>query len=95
MTEMTTSIGIGTRTVTVRYFAAAKAAAGTPEETIELPAESTLDDVLGAVRAGHGPELSRVLERCSFLVDEVAARRLDLPLGDASAVDVLPPFAGG
>lgn len=92
---MTTSIGIGTRTVTVRYFAAAKAAAGTPEETIELPTESTLDDVLGALRAGHGPELARVLERCSFLVDEVAARRHDLPLAGASTVDVLPPFAGG
>jgi sulfur-carrier protein len=92
---MTTSIEIVTRTVTVRYFAAAKAAAGTPEETIELPDGSTLDDVLGAVRAGHGAELTRVLERCSFLVDEVAARRHDLPLGEASTVDVLPPFAGG
>ncbi|TCK20128.1 MoaD/ThiS family protein [Pseudonocardia endophytica] len=92
---MTTSIGIGTRTVTVRYFAAAKAAAGTSEETVELPTESTLDDVLGALRAGHGPELTLVLQRCSFLVDEVAARRQDLPLGEASTVDVLPPFAGG
>ncbi len=92
---MTTSIELGTRTVTVRYFAAAKAAAGTGEETIELPVESTLDDVLGAVGAGHGAELGRVLQRCSFLVDEVAARRRDLPLGDASTIDVLPPFAGG
>ncbi len=94
-TEMTTSIGVGTRTVTVRYFAAAKAAAGTPEETIEIPAESTLADVVEAVRAGHGAPMSRVLDRCSFLVDEVAARRPDLPLGAASTVDVLPPFAGG
>lgn len=90
-----TTASIATRIVTVRYFAAAKAAAGTPEETVELPVESTLDDVLGALRAGHGPELTRVLQRCSFLVDEVAARRHDLPLGDASTVDVLPPFAGG
>jgi molybdopterin converting factor small subunit len=90
-----TTASIATRTLTVRYFAAAKAAAGTAEETIELPSEFTLDDVLGALRAGHGPELGRVLERCSFLVDEVAARRHDLPLGEASAVDVLPPFAGG
>jgi sulfur-carrier protein len=92
---MTTSIELGTRTVTVRYFAAAKAAAGTGEETIELPLEATVADVLGALRAAHGSDLSRVLERCSFLLDEVAVRRHDLPLGDSSTIDVLPPFAGG
>ena len=93
-TSMTTA-SIATRTLTVRYFAAAKAAAGTPEETVTVPAGATVADAVDALRAGHGPELHRVLDRCSFLLDEVAVRDRSAVLGDAVALDVLPPFAGG
>ena len=89
------TVPVTTRTLTVRYFAAAKAAAGTPEEILELAAEATVADAVEAVRAAHGPELDRVLARCSFLLDEVAVRDRSVPLGGASALDVLPPFAGG
>ncbi|RZT88593.1 molybdopterin converting factor small subunit [Pseudonocardia sediminis] len=82
-------------TIEVRYFAAAKAAAGLPQEKVEIPADATVADVLDAVRALHGAELARVLERCSFLLDEVAVRDRDLRVGGATALDVLPPFAGG
>jgi sulfur-carrier protein len=82
-------------TVTVRYFAAARAASGVDSEPIELPAGGTVDDLLTVVRARHGAELARVLERCSFLLDEVAVRDRSTPLADAAALDVLPPFAGG
>lgn len=93
---MTTSaLDTATRTLTVRYFAAAKAAAGTAEETIGLAAGATVADAVDAVRAAHGPELGRVLERCSFLLDEVAVRDRSAALGGAGALDVLPPFAGG
>lgn len=84
-----------TTTVTVRYFAAARAAAGVETEPFELASSATVDDLLTAVRDAHGPELSRVLERCSFLLDEVAVRDRSIPLGAGSALDVLPPFAGG
>nr|WP_255426982.1 MoaD/ThiS family protein [Pseudonocardia sp. C8] len=81
--------------MTVRYFAAAKAAAGTPEETVELPDGASVADAVAAVRDAHGTELGRVLERCSFLLDEVAVRDRAAALGGARTLDVLPPFAGG
>jgi molybdopterin synthase sulfur carrier subunit len=82
-------------TVTVRYFAAARAAAGLETEPIELPPRATIDDALAAVRERHGADLARVLERCSFLLDEVAVRDRSTPLPDRATLDVLPPFAGG
>jgi len=81
--------------VVVRYFAAARAAAGTEEEKVQVGAAATVADLLAAVRAEHPGELARVLDRCSFLLDEVAVRDLGTPLTDAATLDVLPPFAGG
>jgi sulfur-carrier protein len=83
-------------TVTVRYFAAARAAAGTEVEELALPAGPyTVDDVLRELSVRHGPGLSRVLGACSFLLDEVAVRSRSVPLSDGAVLDVLPPFAGG
>ena len=84
-----------TVTVTVRYFAAARAAAGVETETVHVPPGATSTILLKTVRAAHGDDLARVLDRCSFLLDEVAVRDRDLPLHDGALVDVLPPFAGG
>lgn len=81
-------------TVTVRYFAAARAAAGTTEEQLTLP-EGTLSASVTVMVARHGAGLERVLQRCSYLVDEVAAHGPSTPLAAGSTVDVLPPFAGG
>jgi molybdopterin converting factor small subunit len=81
--------------VIVRYFAAARAAAGVGEEPVEA---GTLAEALDAVRAAHGPRLGEVLDRCSFLVDgnPVGLRDpADVPLGPESVADCLPPFAGG
>ncbi|MBA0053097.1 MoaD/ThiS family protein [Streptomyces sp. AJS327] len=82
---------------TIRYWAAAKAAAGTAEERYEA---MTLAEALGEARARHSahPEFARVLQRCSFLVDgeQVGARPHDaVRLTDGGTVEVLPPFAGG
>ncbi|MER0244429.1 MoaD/ThiS family protein [Streptomyces sp. HSW2009] len=82
---------------TIRYWAAAKAAAGTAEESY---AAHTLADALTAARHRHGasPEFARVLLRCSFLVDgvSVGTRAHDtVQLADGGTVEVLPPFAGG
>jgi sulfur-carrier protein len=82
-------------TVEVRYFAAARAAAGVETETVEVPPGATVDILLKTIRAAHGDALGRVLDRCSFLLDEVAFRDRDLPLHDGALIDVLPPFAGG
>jgi molybdopterin synthase sulfur carrier subunit len=81
--------------VTVRYFAAARAAAGTETEPLELPAGSTVEDAATALGERHGAELTNVLGRCSFLLDEVAVRDRATVIPDGAALDVLPPFAGG
>jgi molybdopterin synthase sulfur carrier subunit len=83
--------------VTLRYWAAAKEAAGTAEETIRA---ETLGDALAvaAQRAGRDPRFRAVLARSSFLVDgaPVGVRAPDkFVLADAAVVEVLPPFAGG
>ena len=83
-----------TVTVTVRYFAAARAAAGTETETVHLQKGLTFDGLVRQLSA-RGPELAKVLARCSFLCDEVAVRDRGRPLETNQTVDVLPPFAGG
>lgn len=85
----------GTTTITVRYFAAARAAAGAEAEKVQVAATATVEELLAAIRAQHGRGLSGVLERCSFLLDEVAVRDRTAPLAAATILDVLPPFAGG
>ena len=72
--------------LTVRYFAAARAAANAETETV-----AALVDRLAA----RGPELARVLRRCSFLCDGMAVRDEATELSDGQTIDVLPPFAGG
>ena len=86
-----------TRTVLIRYFAGARAAAGVAEEHVELvPGRHSVADVLAAVRARRGPELVRVLRSCSFLLDGVAVRdAAAVAVADGAEIDVLPPFAGG
>ena len=90
MTSTTT-----TTSVTVRYFAAARAAAGTETEPLHLAAGSTVDDAIAVLRDRHGADLATVLGRCSFLLDEVAVRDRSTPLAEGAVLDVLPPFAGG
>ncbi len=77
---------------TVRFFAAARAAAGVNEE--DLPA-GTLDGLLVALAQRHGERLAVVLKSCSFLVDGVSCRDQSTVVDEESTVDVLPPFAGG
>ena len=86
---------VTTTTLAVRYFAAARAAAGVETEKVQLPADATVDQALTTLRAQHGPEFGVVLDRCSYLLDEVAVRDRDTELGEDPTLDVLPPFAGG
>lgn len=79
-------------TITVRYFAAAKAAMGTGEETFEAVPDIA---ALLSRATGRVPAAFKVLGRCSFLVNGVATKDPATPLPDGALVDVLPPFAGG
>ncbi|MBM9466411.1 MoaD/ThiS family protein [Nakamurella sp. YIM 132084] len=82
-------------TVTVRYFAAARAATRLDQETLTLDAPATVQHAAAVAVQRHGRALASVLTRCSFLLDEVAVHGLDQPVSDGAVIDVLPPFAGG
>ncbi|WP_375385665.1 MoaD/ThiS family protein [uncultured Microbacterium sp.] len=74
----------------VRYFAAAREAAGRDEE---VRGERTLGALRLALSAEH-PALAAILPRCAVLV---AGERTDdaRALTPDDVIDVLPPFAGG
>lgn len=83
--------------VTIRYWAAAREAAGVEAEPVEA---DTLAGALQAAvaRRADGARLRSVLATSSFLVDGVSAGRsvaADVALRDAAVIEVLPQFAGG
>jgi sulfur-carrier protein len=81
--------------VTLRYWAAARSAAGCESEQFSA---ATLADVISAAGSGHGPGLTMLLDICSYLIDGRPAKRTDAArteLADGAVIEVLPPFAGG
>ncbi|TNY36642.1 MoaD/ThiS family protein [Thermomonospora catenispora] len=80
---------------TIRYWAAARAAAGVESEPYEA---ATLAEALQAARAARDATFAQVVARSSFLIDgdPVGARPHDsVILRDGAVIEVLPPFAGG
>jgi molybdopterin synthase sulfur carrier subunit len=79
--------------VTVAFFAAMRDAAGTPEESVELPDGTTVDGLL--------QELHRVHPTLRALADDtlVSVNRglgaVTTVLRDGDAVALFPPLAGG
>jgi sulfur-carrier protein len=90
-------------TVTLRYWAAAKQAAGVAEETISAGTLAAALEAASSARernaaAGAVCDLRAVLARSSFLVDGTPVGRRapeTVTLREAAVVEVLPPFAGG
>jgi molybdopterin converting factor small subunit len=80
--------------VTVRYFAAAQAAAGADSETMILRPGTTVAELVKTL-AARDDHFANVLNRCSYLRDGIAVRDETLPLSCGDTLDVLPPFAGG
>jgi len=88
--------------VTLRYWAAAKDAAGVAEDKVE--AHTLADELAGGVAAAterpgdHAERLRQVMERSSYLVDgQPAGTRPpeSIIVTADSVIEVLPPFAGG
>jgi molybdopterin converting factor small subunit len=80
---------------TIRYWAAARQAAGVGEEPYDA---ATLAEALRAARRGRGLEFDRVVGRSSFLLDgdPVGTRAHEgVVLPEGGTIEVLPPFAGG
>jgi molybdopterin converting factor small subunit len=80
--------------ITVRYFAAARAAAGAESETVILRPGTTVAELVERL-AVPGTRLATVLNRCSYLCDGIAVRDETTALHGGNTIDVLPPFAGG
>lgn len=83
--------------ITIRYWAAAKEAAGLTEESVNA---ETLAEALETVRQRHADRVrfAPVLAMSSLLVDDQPVGKRDpatIPLRAGSHVEVLPPFAGG
>lgn len=82
--------------VTMRYWAAAKDAAGVSEQSVTA---DTLAEALAAVTmSGDRTALRAVIARSSFLVDAAPVGRRaaeSVQLEDGNVIEVLPPFAGG
>ena len=83
--------------VTVRYFAAARAAAGRAEERFTVDPGTTLQGLLDRVERAIPPHASgrQVIARCSVLHNGESGLADDAALRDGDVVDLLPPFAGG
>lgn len=83
--------------VTLRYWAALRAAAGVSEEAYDA---ATLGDALAAARSARGvsSRFTAVLSICAIIVDETPLGSRDpamVMLDDGAVVDLLPPYAGG
>jgi sulfur-carrier protein len=90
----------GPDSIVVRYWAAARAAAGVECDVLQATQVRTLADVLAAVRELHAdrPRLSDVVAVCSVLVGDRpvgSAEPGDVTLAAGDTVELLPPFAGG
>jgi molybdopterin synthase sulfur carrier subunit len=96
--------GVAAETVCVRFWASARAAAGTAVMEVRVPTPGSLSDVVEEVvaeaarRGTPGERLREVLGVCSVLVGDRphgARDRASVAVAPGQTVEFLPPFAGG
>ena len=77
----------------MNLYAAARGAVGAPSLMAQ---PGTLAQILSGISAEH-PAFASVWPRCSFLIDGLAVHGApeEVAVPGGSALDVLPPFAGG
>lgn len=90
---------MSTLEVTVRYWAAARTAAGVDHDRFQVEGPTTLEDVVRRAAAEHpGTRLADVLSICSALVGDRPVGTRDaatVVVEPGETVEFLPPFAGG
>ncbi len=95
----TTSGSTETHVITVRYWAAARSAAGVDQDELRVDGPITLAEVLErALRLHRGTRLPEVVALCSVLVGDrpVATEEPErVQVLPGESVELLPPFAGG
>ena len=86
-------------TITTRYWAGARSAAGVDHDVFEVRGAVTLAELLRLVLAAHpGADVARTIGVCSVLVGDrpVSTEEPDeVVVEPGSSVEFLPPFAGG
>jgi molybdopterin converting factor small subunit len=90
---------VETNFIRVRYWAAAKAAAGVDSDELPVSGPATLAEVRARAAELHpGGRLAEVLAACSTLVGDQPVGTADpasVVIEPGSSVEFLPPFAGG
>ena len=85
--------------IVVRYWAAARTAAGVGQDELATDGPLTLAEVVRRAVAAHpGTRLPGVLEICSVLVGDQPVATEDpetVVVEPGQSVEFLPPFAGG
>ncbi len=86
--------------VTLRYWASARAAAGTDQDEVEVGGTVTLADLVAEARTRHAdsPRFADVLACCSVMVGDRPVTSEDAAtvwVAPGASVEFLPPFAGG
>ena len=85
--------------VTLRYWASARAAAGTDTEALEVTGPVSLADLLARARASHDSQrFTQVIGCCSLMVGDRPVTTDDpaeVVVQPGATVEFLPPFAGG
>lgn len=88
----------GTARVTLRYWAAARAAAGTDSDTLDVSGPVPLADLVARAKSAHDDRFARVLSCCSMMVGDRPVTTDDpasVLVHPGATVEFLPPFAGG
>ena len=86
--------------VILRYWAAARAAAGTDSDAVEVAGPVSLAELVDRARAAHADSsrFSDVLSCCSVMVGDRPVTTGDptsVIVAPGATVEFLPPFAGG
>ena len=86
--------------VILRYWASARAAAGTDSDAVEVTGAVTLAELVSRARQAHAdsPRFAEVLSCCSMMVGDRPVTTDDpheVLVQPGATVEFLPPFAGG
>ena len=86
--------------VTLRYWASARAAAGTDSDALDVAGPVSLAELVERARAAHSDSsrFSEVLSCCSVMVGDRPVTTGDpasVIVAPGATVEFLPPFAGG
>ncbi|MFC5727410.1 MULTISPECIES: MoaD/ThiS family protein [Nocardioides] len=88
-----------TKTIRVRYWAAARSAAGVAEESVDVPGPLSLAELRAEVAQRHpDSRLPDVIAVCSVLIGDRPVSSGDpgaVVVRPGDTVEFLPPFAGG